>query len=223
MEEILASIRRIIADDRILPLSPRPPKGLAAGESAPAVPVPEADPEPDAAASLMPLADRSNAPRLGGQRRGDPLVGPPPRETGPDMRSLRILSGPSDQLEAADAPALEGDDFLGGLSGKPDFNPPESAAPSQPEPPPLRAAERRDQAPMPETDPILSAAADASVASSFQSLATTVFLQNGGLVEQSVRDMLRPMLKQWLDEHLPTIVERLVRAEIERVARGGRA
>jgi cell pole-organizing protein PopZ len=34
--------------------------------------------------------------------------------------------------------------------------------------------------------------------------------------------MLRPMLKQWLDDNLPAVVERLVRAEIERVARGGR-
>jgi cell pole-organizing protein PopZ len=34
--------------------------------------------------------------------------------------------------------------------------------------------------------------------------------------------MLRPMLRVWLDDNLPTIVERLVRAEIERVARGGR-
>jgi cell pole-organizing protein PopZ len=34
--------------------------------------------------------------------------------------------------------------------------------------------------------------------------------------------MLRPMLKKWLDDNLPTIVERLVRVEIERVARGGR-
>jgi cell pole-organizing protein PopZ len=33
--------------------------------------------------------------------------------------------------------------------------------------------------------------------------------------------MLRPMLKEWLDDHLPDVVERLVRAEIERVARGG--
>jgi cell pole-organizing protein PopZ len=35
-----------------------------------------------------------------------------------------------------------------------------------------------------------------------------------------VREMLRPMLKQWLDENLPAIVERLVRSEIQRVARG---
>ncbi len=34
------------------------------------------------------------------------------------------------------------------------------------------------------------------------------------------REMLRPMLKTWLDDNLPVIVERLVSAEIERVARG---
>ena len=34
-----------------------------------------------------------------------------------------------------------------------------------------------------------------------------------------MKDMLRPMLKAWLDDNLPPLVERLVRAEIERVAR----
>ncbi|MEM9105462.1 MAG: DUF2497 domain-containing protein, partial [Pseudomonadota bacterium] len=38
--------------------------------------------------------------------------------------------------------------------------------------------------------------------------------------EQMAEDMLRPMLQQWLDDNLPTLVERLVREEIERVARG---
>ena len=36
-------------------------------------------------------------------------------------------------------------------------------------------------------------------------------------VEELVRDELRPMLKTWLDTYLPPLVERLVRAEIERV------
>ena len=36
-------------------------------------------------------------------------------------------------------------------------------------------------------------------------------------LEDVVRDLLRPMLQTWLDEHLPAIVERLVRAEIARV------
>jgi hypothetical protein len=41
-------------------------------------------------------------------------------------------------------------------------------------------------------------------------------------MEAMARELLRPMLKEWLDDNLPTIVERLVRAEIERVARGPR-
>jgi hypothetical protein len=37
-----------------------------------------------------------------------------------------------------------------------------------------------------------------------------------------VRELLRPLLKQWLDTNLPTIVETQVRAEVERISRGGR-
>ncbi len=71
-------------------------------------------------------------------------------------------------------------------------------------------------------DPLLSAGVGESVESSFQALANSVFMRNTGAVDGMIRDMLRPLLKTWLDDNLPTIVERLVRAEIERVARGGR-
>ena len=47
-----------------------------------------------------------------------------------------------------------------------------------------------------------------------------MLLQNARTLEDLVRDMLRPMLKSWLDDNLPSVVERLVRAEIERVSRG---
>jgi cell pole-organizing protein PopZ len=47
-------------------------------------------------------------------------------------------------------------------------------------------------------------------------------LNDSGLLHEYAREMLRPMLRAWLDDNLPTLVERLVRAEIERVARGGR-
>ena len=39
-------------------------------------------------------------------------------------------------------------------------------------------------------------------------------------LEEVVRETLRPMLTSWLDENLPRLVERMVQAEIERVARG---
>jgi uncharacterized protein len=39
-------------------------------------------------------------------------------------------------------------------------------------------------------------------------------------LDDVVRETLRPMLKSWLDENLPSLVERMVQSEIERVARG---
>ena len=69
-------------------------------------------------------------------------------------------------------------------------------------------------------DGLISAATTAAVDSAFHTLAQTVLVQNGPTLEDLVREMLRPMLKTWLDNNLPSLVERLVRAEIERVSRG---
>jgi cell pole-organizing protein PopZ len=71
-----------------------------------------------------------------------------------------------------------------------------------------------------ERGPLLSSATTAAVDSAFNALAHTVLVQNARTLEDLVREMLRPMLKTWLDDNLPGLVERLVRAEIERVARG---
>ena len=67
---------------------------------------------------------------------------------------------------------------------------------------------------------LVSNATMAAVDSAFNTLAQTVLVQNARTLEDLVREMLRPMLKTWLDDNLPSMVERLVRAEIERVARG---
>jgi cell pole-organizing protein PopZ len=68
--------------------------------------------------------------------------------------------------------------------------------------------------------PLISPAASAAVNSAFGTLAHTMLVQNSRTLEDLVKEMLRPMLKAWLDDNLPNMVERLVRAEIERVARG---
>ena len=60
----------------------------------------------------------------------------------------------------------------------------------------------------------------AAVDSAFNTLAHTIIGQNARMVEDLVNEMLRPMLKSWLDDNLPSLVERIVRAEIERVSRG---
>jgi uncharacterized protein len=69
--------------------------------------------------------------------------------------------------------------------------------------------------------PLLSPRTTAAVDTAFNSLAHTVIAQNPRTLEDLVRDMLKPMLKEWLDANLPELVERLVRAEIERVSRRG--
>ena len=59
-----------------------------------------------------------------------------------------------------------------------------------------------------------------SVESAFNALASTVLSNNARTLEDLVKEMLRPMLKAWLDDNLPALVERIVKAEIERVSRG---
>ena len=79
---------------------------------------------------------------------------------------------------------------------------------SKPEPPP-----------MPDRG-LISSETVKAVDSAFNTLAHTVIGQNARTLEDLVREMLRPMLKSWLDDNLPGMVERIVRAEIERVSRG---
>jgi cell pole-organizing protein PopZ len=111
---------------------------------------------------------------------------------------------------------------------------PRAMSPAAPRPPQLgpgrkdvRAAEPRalgaGQHPEPrnrEPAAILSSEADLAVARAFNSLSRTVLSDNARTLEDLVTEMLRPLLKAWLDDNLPPLVERLVRIEIERVARG---
>lgn len=100
------------------------------------------------------------------------------------------------------------------------------------EPPPFMPAEPEagaaPPAAAPPTDGLLAPAVAAAAAASVGRLLHAVSSERGAAVtrggpsiEDVVREELRPLLKDWLDQHLPGIVERLVRAEIERVV--GRA
>jgi uncharacterized protein len=66
---------------------------------------------------------------------------------------------------------------------------------------------------------LLSREATAAVDTAFNTLAQTV-KKHEPTLEDVVRETLRPMLKSWLDENLPSFVEQMVQSEIERVARG---
>ena len=108
----------------------------------------------------------------------------------------------------------------------------EDVAPEPPAPPPVppapqpapqaRLAAESPRAPVYEPETLLSQKTNQAVGQAFQNLAGTIFSGSQRTLDDVVRELLRPMLKEWLDDNLPGIVERLVRAEIERVARGGR-
>ncbi|MCO5152620.1 MULTISPECIES: PopZ family protein [unclassified Shinella] len=69
---------------------------------------------------------------------------------------------------------------------------------------------------------IVSPDVGARVAQSFGALAQALDAGPRRSFDEIAEEMLRPMLQEWLDDNLPTLVERLVREEIERVARGPR-
>jgi cell pole-organizing protein PopZ len=229
MEEILASIRRIIADDQALPLTPRPPaanlRAVAAEPAARAPSPPEpprraARPQPEGGeAEFMSKLAASISSGKANAAKSAPSAVPASPEV--ETRKAASWSGSSEEAGAERLPSAS--------------NVEPSAAPRAQEAA-VDAPDERPQAAVPQSVPtaaaisampsdnkLLSPATDASVASSFNALATTIFIQNSGQIEQAVHEMLRPMLQRWLDDNLPMMVERLVRAEIERVARGGKS
>jgi cell pole-organizing protein PopZ len=195
MEEILASIRRIIADDETKP---------AARAAEPAKPV---APPPTPRPSPPPAPPKAAAP--------PPPPAPPPAAAKPlssEIDSLIAAAEPPqpevlDLTEEMTAPA--GTASFRTIDGQSDVVFTDPSEPRISATPPSRLDER-----------LLSGSASAAVDSAFNSLAQTVLVHNARTLEDLVREMLRPMLKTWLDDNLPGLVERLVRAEIERVSRG---
>jgi cell pole-organizing protein PopZ len=171
MEEILASIRKIISDEE--------PAATAAG----AAPAPAAD-------DVIELTQMVQE----------------------DGSIVDIKSAPPEEKPMAEA------------------KPPQPAA--APEPAKAKAPEPAP-APVQEKAPLVSEPAASKSASALSSLASTVEIErlsatphtatalgNGSrTLEDMVLELLRPLLKDWLDKNLPATVDRLVQKEIERIAR----
>lgn len=102
------------------------------------------------------------------------------------------------------------------------------AANDRPSPAEAAPALRHGEAAPLETDetvdsrPLVSTQTGLQVARSFDELAEMVHSTANRSLDEVAEELLRPMLQEWLDDNLPTLVERLVREEIERVARGSR-
>jgi cell pole-organizing protein PopZ len=256
MEEILASIRRIIADDDgaapatkaevkpevkapepapAPPPAPKAPPAVAKApppiaKAPPAPPKPAPAPPPPAPPAAAIKQDDIDAmlagldepePPKAAPKPELPKVAPKPEPAEPDVLEL------TEAMQAPATPPPPPAPAFRTIDGRQDVVFDDVA---EPEPEPPRAVERPrpapslapSPAPMPAmlNEQIISSATAAAVDSAFHALAQTVLVQNATTLEDLVKEMLRPMLQHWLDNNLPTLVERLVRAEIERVARG---
>ena len=183
MEEILASIRRIISEDDA-------PAGAAPAEE-------EAGEEPVAAAEPEP--EFESAPE-------------------PEPVAALVPEPEPEPFEAQEDEVLELTQRVEPV-GDLDFASPADAAP-EPEPPPQPQAAPE---PRPAMESLVSAATASAATSAFGQLAEAVAMPKEWLtLDAVVRELLQPLLKDWLDANLHNIVQTAVAEEVERIARARR-
>ena len=212
MEEILASIRRIIADDESKTRPPEPSDlAPAAPPPGPAPSAPEApEPAPEYAPA-QPLSPAAHQETDAITSRMDAAATEDSGEASDD-RVADVLDMTESMAAAASQPPV-----FRTIEDQPDVFFSEETEPA-PRPPRLEEAPRSARAP--DEIPLMSSSTSAAVDAAFNKLAHTVLAQNTRTLEDLATEMMRPMLKAWLDDNLPGLVERVVRAEIERVSRG---
>jgi cell pole-organizing protein PopZ len=247
MEEILASIRRIIADDEA-----KPPAVAEKSASPPAQAKPPEKPAAAPPAAKAPVMSDIPPSAIPAAQAAAAKVTPPPVKPAPPPAAPAPAAAASNSQDDIDAMLAGLDEATSEAEIRPPLpdgevfeltddmalpDPPKSsfhkiepdddleftetaaarAVHRQPvfEPPPF-------ETPAPPPQQILSRSTVSAVESAFNTLANTVLSNNARTLEDLVKEMLRPMLKSWLDDNLPGLVERIVKAEIERVSRGGR-
>lgn len=220
MEEILASIRRIISEDE---QEPETPAESESGPEAAAPPEPPEPPEPEPAPEPPAAPEPEAAPKPAAAEAAEP-------DAEPDVLEL------TDIVEEAAEPAPEPEPPP----------PPPPVAEAQPEPAPMPEPEPEPEEPVevelreppppprepePEPEPegsrLVGPPAAQSSMDSLSALAAVMERQRTGpaigdggrTIEDLVKEVMRPMIREWLDANLPALVERLVDKEIGRIAR----
>jgi cell pole-organizing protein PopZ len=195
MEEILASIRRIISEDDkpaeagadVLELKSNEPVAAEPKAAAPVVPPPAPPPAPKAAAPA-------------------PVVPPPPPAPTPTLQEVFAEPAPPESAVQEDIMIVEQED----------------------EPAPVAAAPAPKPAPAPRPHPAFSEdtlvgePAATKAAGALGKLMGSMMVQSGVTLDDVVKEMLKPMLRDWLDANLPQLVETEVQKEIERIRRMAR-
>lgn len=187
MEDILASIRKILNEEEAAPPPPEADSAAARQPGAEPDPAPEPLELTEAMLVATPVTDASEAVQM-----------ELPPEPAP-----RLEAGTVPEPEELPAPVLE----------------------PVPEPVPAQPAAPAPALALPAAEGLVAPATEAAAVALLGQLARSVAAERtapvhrgGPTIEDVVREEVRPILKAWMDEHLPPLVERLVRAEIERVA-----
>ena len=257
MEEILASIRRIIADDQPLgaPASHEPAaasRGLPAPDlqttdlpmasetaqvAGPAAAITGPAPEHGAVAAPQSVPPEStagfagtphplapHAPEPVAAKEAEPVpetarhVALP--EPDPHEAALQAMHEDTDALAAVNA--LHEDTLYEAVAEEPPMHDPTMHDPTMHEAGTRAPIPPRDTPAAPSTAGLFSAATSQSLASAFNTLAVSRLADDSQELRGLAREMLRPLLKDWLDDHLPGLVESIIREEIDRMARRAR-
>jgi cell pole-organizing protein PopZ len=238
MEEILASIRRIIEDSdggrKQDVAAGGPGAEVSDGDASGAAPEVEvfraelraAEPEPGKPVSLAEVQAQlaSEQPAASAPRAADPDDAVVERPATLAEVGARVASGETAADPAAAAGRWQDTAAMpeaAGHAGAPHADEPrieiddddlviEDETPFEPD---AQAAMQRPA--------LVSEETGRQVAAAFGELSQAFASRSKKSFDEMAEEMLRPMLQDWLDNNLPTLVERLVREEIERVARGG--
>jgi cell pole-organizing protein PopZ len=221
MEEILASIRRIIADDEVKPADAIPAPAAAKQEirrpapvAAPVSPVPQAPARP-AAAKPAAASESNSQDDIDAMFAGMDSTGSDSAENGATADVFELTEQMAvPETEPSSFRTIEPQNDL--EFSETNLSQTSSASSFDER---VRAAVEEEMSD-PASRPLLSQSTASAVDSAFNALAQTVLSNNARTLEDLVKEMLRPMLKGWLDDNLPGLVEKIVRAEIERVSRG---
>ena len=190
MEEILASIRRIISEDD------------APAEGAPAAAAPEPEPEEDVSPAMMDVASEEQEPVAS----DDDVLELTDTYEAPAAESIGDL----------DVSPAEVDPFPVEAVSESVFAP----EPEHPADTTSLGAPTGYDTLVGDSAAASAASAFAGLASSMKkSEPVEEFTPVGPTLDELTRSLLRPMLKAWLDANLPAIVEAQVRKEVERIAR----
>jgi cell pole-organizing protein PopZ len=215
MEEILASIRRIISED-----------GEEEGEGA-AEAGADADADGDAAADAVAAEDGATAADGGAAEEvaAEAVVAEAPAEEAGAEEVLEL----TEEVDAQGNVIAEGADEASAFEADTPAPAPAAMASSAPD----LVVDMSDSVaePLTPVEPpstLMENVAEGAAAGAFAALASQIgpgradnnaqqVTPGGRTIEDHVLEMLRPMLREWLDKHLPQMVQRLVQREIDRI------